>query len=66
MNKILDKYIRSTGFSQKEIAEMIGVSPQLMNHMVKHPDRLRPSQIKNIAEAVGRSPRNLFSLIINN
>lgn len=66
MNTILEKYIRDSGYTQKDVAELIGVSPQLMNYMVKNPKNLKPEQIKSIAKALGRSPRNLFSLIINN
>lgn len=66
MNKILDNYIRSAGKSQADIAKILGISPQLMNYMVKNPKNLKPEQIRDIAKALGRSPRNLFTLIVNN
>lgn len=62
----LIEYIQRTGKSHKFVADKIGVTQQQFYWMIRNPHKLRPDQIKGIADAVDRSPRNLFSLIINN
>lgn len=64
--KTLLEYIKDAGKTHKELADQIGVTQQQFYWMIRHPKKLRPDQIKDIAIAVKRSPRNLFSLIINN
>jgi len=52
--------------NQAEIAREMGVTPQLLNWMIRNPKKLRAEQIECFASAVKRSPRTIFSLIINN
>jgi len=63
---IIQEIILQSGKEQKEIAELMGISPQLLNYLIRKPKNLRPDDIVKIAKAVDRSPRNLFSLIIAN
>lgn len=63
--QLLTNYIKNTGMSYKDVADKIGVTQQQFYWMIRNPNKLRAEQIKAIAEAVKRSPRNLFSLIIN-
>jgi len=65
-NTILQDIIVSGNQSHADIARKLQVSPQLLNWMIKNPKRLRVDQIESIATVLRRSPRNLFSLIINN
>lgn len=64
--QLLYKYIKDSGKTQVKIASIMGVSPQQLNWMIKNPKKLKAEEIELLALAINRSPRNLFSLIINN
>jgi len=66
ISNILYDLIRTSGKTQAKLAKAMDISPQLFNYMIKNPKKLNTEQIELLATALKKSPRNLFSLIINN
>ena len=62
----LHNLIVNSGHTQLDIANKMGVSPQLLNYMMRKPKRMRCDQIVLLALALNKSPRTLFTLITTN
>lgn len=56
----LKSIIQDSGKTQVEVAEKIGVSPQMFNWMVKHSKKIRYEQIEQIAKVLKKTPAFLI------
>lgn len=65
MNKILE-IARKKNITQDVIADHLGCDRKSVYNRMKQPKKLSAENIVKLAVLLDRSPRNLFSLIINN
>jgi len=63
---ILETIIHKSDISVAEIADRAGWSKQTVYNYMATPDIMQAKHIVKLARILRRSPRNLFSLIINN
>lgn len=52
--------------TRDEIASEMGCARMTLYYMLRKPRKMSLEDLEKFADAVDRSPRNLFSLIINN
>lgn len=63
---ILEDIANKSGMTREEIALAMGYTRQAMWEKLKKPKQMSLLDLEKFAYAVKRSPRNLFTLIINN
>ena len=65
MTNILIDIIEKSGKTRDEVADGIGITRQGLHRKLKYPKRWGVEDIEKFSKFFGRSPRNLFTLIMN-
>lgn len=56
----LSQILKELGWTQKELAEKTGLSPQSISTLARNPSRISMTTIAKLIDATGKSPDELF------
>lgn len=63
---IIQKMVYDSGLTQEDMADKLNITRKTLYNYLKRPKNMSAEDINNLAKLLNRSPRNLFTLIINN